>query len=189
MGGSAARRRSGERSWAGSSRAAFRSPRSAARRRSPGRVFGSGGNAWLRPGRRRGFKPRASGGRRRRPSSSGLPRAQRPGRFPRREASASTSSSPSRAASWSGGGRSAMWTGSTSPRIFAFTEPTDMRRAFQGLLALVQHVFRDHDPHSGSLYVFVNRRGTYLKAIAWDRTGFVLLAKKLERGRFVFPDA
>lgn len=63
-----------------------------------------------------------------------------------------------------------------------------MRKSFQGLLALVQQVFRDHDPHSGSLYVFVNRRGNFLKAIAWDRTGFVLVAKKLERGRFVFPD-
>ena len=82
-----------------------------------------------------------------------------------------------------------MWTHTPPPRIFAYTEPTDMRKSFQGLLALVQHVFRDHDPHSGSLFVFVNRRGNYLKAITWDRTGFVLYAKKLERGRFLFPDA
>lgn len=82
-----------------------------------------------------------------------------------------------------------MWTGSAAPpRIFAWTEPTDMRKSFHGLLALVQHVFRDQDPHSGSLFVFVNRKGNYLKAIFWDRTGFVLVAKKLERGRFVFPD-
>lgn len=64
-----------------------------------------------------------------------------------------------------------------------------MRKSFQGLLALVQQVFCEQDPHSGSLYVFVNRRGNFLKAIAWDRTGFVLVAKMLERGRFVFPDA
>ncbi len=81
-----------------------------------------------------------------------------------------------------------MWPRESSRRIFAFTEPTDIRKSFQGLLALVQHVFRDHDPHSDSLYVFVNRRGNFLKAIAWDRTGFVLVAKKLEHGRFVFPD-
>lgn len=81
-----------------------------------------------------------------------------------------------------------MWTRTAPARIFACAEPTDMRKSFQGLLALVQNVFRDHDPHSGSLYVFVNRRGNYLKALAWDRTGFVLVAKKLERGRFVFPD-
>ena len=62
-----------------------------------------------------------------------------------------------------------------------------MRRSFQGLLALVQRVFREEDPYSGSLFVFVNRRGNYVKAIAWDRTGFALYAKRLERGRFVFP--
>ena len=62
-----------------------------------------------------------------------------------------------------------------------------MRKSFQGLLALVQQVFREQDPYAGSLFVFVNRRGNYLKAIAWDRTGFALYAKRLERGRFVFP--
>ncbi len=80
-----------------------------------------------------------------------------------------------------------MWMEARPRRIFAYTEPTDMRRSFQGLLALVQQVFREQDPYSGSLYVFVNRRGSYVKAIAWDRTGFVLYAKRLERGRFVFP--
>ncbi len=72
-------------------------------------------------------------------------------------------------------------------RIFAYTEPTDMRKSFQGLLALVQRVFPEQDPHSDSLFVFVNRRGNYTKILAWDRTGFTLFAKKLERGRFLFP--
>jgi len=63
-----------------------------------------------------------------------------------------------------------------------------MRKSFQGLLALTQHVFAE-DPYSGSLFVFVNRRGNYVKALVWDRTGFALYAKKLERGRFVFPSA
>ena len=80
-----------------------------------------------------------------------------------------------------------MWSEARPRRIFAYTAPTDMRKSFQGLLALVQHVFRDEDPYAGSLFVFVNRRGCFLKAIAWDRTGFVLYAKRLERGRFVFP--
>ena len=62
-----------------------------------------------------------------------------------------------------------------------------MRKSFQGLLALVQDVFRDQDPYTGDLFLFVNRRGSYVKVLAWDRTGFVLLAKKLEKGRFVFP--
>ena len=62
-----------------------------------------------------------------------------------------------------------------------------MRKSFQGLLALVQQVFADEDPYSGSLFVFVNRRGNYVKALFWDRTGFALHAKRLERGRFTFP--
>ncbi len=80
-----------------------------------------------------------------------------------------------------------MWTEARPRRIFAYTEPTDMRKSFQGLLALVQQVFRQEDPYAGSLFVFVNRRGNFLKALVWDRTGFVLYAKRLERGRFVFP--
>jgi len=62
-----------------------------------------------------------------------------------------------------------------------------MRKSFQGLLALVQQVFREQDPYSGSLFLFVNRRGNYGKVLVSDRTGFVLLAKRLEKGRFVFP--
>lgn len=80
-----------------------------------------------------------------------------------------------------------MWLAEQPRRIFAYTEPTDMRKSFQGLLALVGHVFGDEDPYAGSLFVFVNRRGNYVKILAWDRTGFVVFAKKLERGRFVFP--
>jgi transposase len=81
-----------------------------------------------------------------------------------------------------------MWGASETPRrIFAYTQPTDMRKSFQGILALVQDVFRDHDPYTGSLYLFVNRKGNYVKILAWDRTGFVLFAKRLEKGRFVFP--
>ena len=62
-----------------------------------------------------------------------------------------------------------------------------MRKSFQGLLALVHQVFTSEDPYSGSLFVFVNRRGNYVKALYWDRTGFALYAKRLERGRFTFP--
>ncbi len=80
-----------------------------------------------------------------------------------------------------------MWLAEAQRRIFAYTEPTDMRKSFQGLLALVKQVFRDEDPFAGDLFVFVNRRGNYIKILVWDRTGFVLFAKKLERGRFSFP--
>ena len=80
-----------------------------------------------------------------------------------------------------------MWFGQEHRRIFAYSAPTDMRKSFQGLLALVQSVFPEQDPHAGTLFVFVNRRGNYVKILAWDRTGFCLFAKKLERGRFLFP--
>ena len=63
-----------------------------------------------------------------------------------------------------------------------------MRKSFQGLLALVQQVFPE-DPYAGHLFIFVNRRGRYVKILAWDRTGFALYAKRLERGRFVFPSS
>jgi len=53
-------------------------------------------------------------------------------------------------------------------------------------VALVQNTLLD-DPLSGCMYIFTNRRRTLLKAIYWDRTGFCLFAKRLERGRFVLP--
>ncbi|UCF68637.1 MAG: IS66 family insertion sequence element accessory protein TnpB [Acidobacteriota bacterium] len=62
----------------------------------------------------------------------------------------------------------------------------DMRKSFDGLVGVVQNALRE-DPLSGTLYVFFNRRGNYLKLVAWDRTGFVLFAKRLERGRFRLP--
>jgi transposase len=71
-------------------------------------------------------------------------------------------------------------------RILAYREAVDMRKSIDGLVALVQGALRE-DPLSGSLFVFVNRRGNYLKAVYWDRTGFCLFAKRLERGRFAWP--
>lgn len=61
-----------------------------------------------------------------------------------------------------------------------------MRRQIDGLVAVVQNVLGE-DPLSGSLFLFRNRRGNYLKGVFWDRTGFILIAKRLEHGRFRFP--
>lgn len=61
-----------------------------------------------------------------------------------------------------------------------------MRKSFNGLVAVVQSVL-DEDPLSDTLFVFFNRKGNYMKLITWDRTGFCLFAKKLERGRFRLP--
>ena len=64
-----------------------------------------------------------------------------------------------------------MWLADAPRRIFAWTELTDMRKSFHGLLALVQNVFRDQDPYSGDLFVFVNRKGNYVKILAWGAPG------------------
>ena len=68
-------------------------------------------------------------------------------------------------------------------RILAYRHPVDMRRQFDGLIGLVRNVLRE-DPLSGSLFLFRNRRGNYIKGVFWDRTGFFLIAKRLEHGRF-----
>jgi transposase len=71
-------------------------------------------------------------------------------------------------------------------RILAYHAPVDMRKSFDGLLGLVKGVLEE-DPLSGSLFVFFNGRGNYLKLVYWDRTGFCLFAKRLEHGRFLLP--
>ncbi len=71
-------------------------------------------------------------------------------------------------------------------RILAWRQPVDMRKSFDGLVGLVRDAMIE-DPLSGSLFVFINRRGNYLKLVYWDRTGFALFAKRLDRGRFAIP--
>ena len=71
-------------------------------------------------------------------------------------------------------------------RILAYRLPVDMRKSFDGLVALVKGVLSE-DPLSGTLYLFSNRRRTLVKGVYWDRTGFCLFAKRLECGHFVLP--
>ena len=70
-----------------------------------------------------------------------------------------------------------------SVRLFVARGVTDMRKSFDTLAALVSEVI-DEDPQSGHLFLFVNRRRDRLKVLWWDRSGYCLLAKRLERGRF-----
>src|SRR5580698_4774470 len=65
---------------------------------------------------------------------------------------------------------------------------TDLRKGFDGLSALVQ-VQLAEDPFSGQLYVFRGRRGDRVKILWWSGDGLCLFAKRLERGRFVWPQA
>lgn len=66
-------------------------------------------------------------------------------------------------------------------------QPTNMRKSFRGLSALVyQHLGR---PEDGAYYVFVNRRRTHVKILHWDGDGLAIWYKRLEKGCFVMPRA
>ena len=71
-------------------------------------------------------------------------------------------------------------------RVWLAAGVTDMRKGFAGLSALAERVLR-LDPYSGHLFVFRGRRGDLVKIIWWDGQGACLFAKRLERGRFVWP--
>src|SRR3954470_6030941 len=73
-------------------------------------------------------------------------------------------------------------------RVWLVAGVTDMRRGFDGLCALVQTALKE-DPFSGQLFVFRGRRGDRVKILWWDGDGLCLFAKRLERGRFVWPRA
>lgn len=73
-------------------------------------------------------------------------------------------------------------------RVFVCTRPVDMRRGFRGLVAIVEAELAK-DPRSGALFVFVNARRTRLKVLFYDRTGYALLYKALDRGEFRVPAA
>jgi len=77
---------------------------------------------------------------------------------------------------------------STKMPIYCATSPVDLRRSFDGLAAAAKESLAK-DPRSGALFLFVNKAGNRLKAIWWDRTGYCLLYKRLERGVFRFPSA
>ncbi len=72
---------------------------------------------------------------------------------------------------------------SPSVKVFAYTEPVDMRKGFDGLYGLVKtHLGRD--PLSGDLFVFMSRNRKRAKVLLWDGTGLCLYSKRLERGQF-----
>jgi transposase len=76
----------------------------------------------------------------------------------------------------------------THGRVYLACGSTDMRRGFDGLAVMVQEVLMQ-DPHSGALFAFKGKRGDLIKLLWWDGQGLCLFAKRLEKGRFIWPMA
>jgi len=71
----------------------------------------------------------------------------------------------------------------TNLRIWLHTEPTDMRKSYDGLSVLVKQKLKE-DPLSGHLFVFINRKQTQMKILYFDRSGYCIWSKRLEQGQF-----
>jgi transposase len=72
-------------------------------------------------------------------------------------------------------------------KIYVAVEAVDMRKGFEGLYGLVRDQL-GQDPLSGHLFLFSNRTRTRLKALVWDGSGLWVCAKRLEKGRFRWPE-
>ena len=76
----------------------------------------------------------------------------------------------------------------TGTRVWVAAGVTDMRKGMDGLAALVQTALAEN-PFSGHIFVFRGRRGDLVKLVWWSGDGLCLFVKRLERGRFVWPQA
>ena len=76
----------------------------------------------------------------------------------------------------------------SNTRVWIVAGHTDMRKGFDGLAAMVQTALAAN-PFCGHVFVFRGKRGDILKILWFDGQGLMLLAKRLERGRFVWPQA
>lgn len=71
-------------------------------------------------------------------------------------------------------------------RVYFATQPTNLRKSFDGLVNEIRHML-GYDPLGGHVFVFLNRRKNQVKLIVWTRGGFTIVHKRLERGTFTFP--
>jgi transposase len=76
---------------------------------------------------------------------------------------------------------------SRAVHVYVATEPCCLRKSFEGLANEVRQALAK-DPLSGHVFVFLNRRKNMVKLLLWTRGGFTILAKRLERGTFTFPE-
>lgn len=76
--------------------------------------------------------------------------------------------------------------GGLQARIFLYHPPVDMRRSFDGLMAIVQAEF-EQDIRQGDLFLFINKRRDRLKLLWWDDDGLAIFMKRLEQGTFERP--
>lgn len=81
-----------------------------------------------------------------------------------------------------------MLNGNIPNRVYLACGPTDMRKSIDGLAAIVSCEFK-LDPFSDCMFVFCNRGRDKLKILYWDTNGFWLYYRRLERGRFRWPEA
>lgn len=72
-------------------------------------------------------------------------------------------------------------------RVWLYQQATDMRKSFRGLIALVKNQLQE-DPLSGHLFVFINKRKTYMKVLYYSQGGFCIWMKKLTQGQFAFVE-
>ena len=80
-----------------------------------------------------------------------------------------------------------MWLPDSQVRIWLYTQPTDMRKSFNGLSGLIRQVMKEN-PLSGALFIFINRRRTYIKVFYFDGSGYCIWMKRLEQGCFQMPN-
>lgn len=73
-----------------------------------------------------------------------------------------------------------------SVKVYIGVAPADMRKSFNGLSQVTQHIL-NKDPYSGHLFVFFNKRRDQVRILFWDRNGFSIIGKRLEKGCFKLP--
>jgi transposase len=80
-----------------------------------------------------------------------------------------------------------MFTLSSSHKFHLYSQPTDMRKSFDGLSGIVQNNL-DRNPCGGEVFIFINRRRDKIKLLHWQGISFTLYYKRLEQGTFELPE-